>query len=219
MRNQVVSSLIWLWWVIYLLRFEFESSTFRLFYLYSLFHWRIVLLVSWCVGRRCGMVYNDKDRGRSRRPGAEDQGWSHRSDTRWPGDREVGWRCVRSAPCTCRWEARVSWLGLKTKVDSLWVVWPQTHSDGFLSLDLKTGSSGLVIWVSKLPRWFLGLGLKIKQASVCRLHHKTDGGRSAQDTSGDLVTCFMWNQVWLGFFSLASRLMEAQRRVVYVAPS
>jgi hypothetical protein len=36
------------------------------------------------------MVCSDKDRGRSRRPGAEDRGWSHRSGTWWPGDREVG---------------------------------------------------------------------------------------------------------------------------------
>jgi hypothetical protein len=48
------------------------------------------LLVSWCVGSRCGMVNNDKDRDRSRRPGVEDRGWSHRSGTRWPDDREVG---------------------------------------------------------------------------------------------------------------------------------
>jgi hypothetical protein len=36
------------------------------------------------------MVNNDKDRDRSRRPGVEDRGWSHRSGTRWPDDREVG---------------------------------------------------------------------------------------------------------------------------------
>jgi hypothetical protein len=30
------------------------------------------LLVSWCVGGRCGMVCSDEDRGNSRRPGAED---------------------------------------------------------------------------------------------------------------------------------------------------
>jgi hypothetical protein len=66
------------------------------------------LLVSWCAGGRCGMTYNDEDRGRSRRPGAEDRGWSHRSGTQWSGDREVGWRCVRSAPCTWRWGAWVS---------------------------------------------------------------------------------------------------------------
>jgi hypothetical protein len=53
---------------------------------------------------------------------------------------------------------------------------------GFPSWGLKTGSSGLMIWASKSPRRFLGLGLKTKCASVCRLRHKTDGGRSAQDT-------------------------------------
>jgi hypothetical protein len=34
------------------------------------------LLVSWCVGGRCGMASNDEYRGISRRPGAEDRGWS-----------------------------------------------------------------------------------------------------------------------------------------------
>jgi hypothetical protein len=58
------------------------------------------LLVSWCAGGRCGMVCSDEDRGRSRRPSAEDRGWSHRSGTQWPGGREVGWRRVRSAPGT-----------------------------------------------------------------------------------------------------------------------
>jgi hypothetical protein len=36
------------------------------------------------------MTGSDVDRGRSRRPVADDQGWSHRSSTRWPDDREVG---------------------------------------------------------------------------------------------------------------------------------
>jgi hypothetical protein len=36
------------------------------------------------------MVSSDEDRGRSRRPGAEDRGWSHKSSTQWPNDREVG---------------------------------------------------------------------------------------------------------------------------------
>jgi hypothetical protein len=35
------------------------------------------------------MAGSDKDHGRSRRPGAEEQGWSHRSGTRWPDDQEV----------------------------------------------------------------------------------------------------------------------------------
>jgi hypothetical protein len=36
------------------------------------------------------MACNDEYHGRSRRPGAEDRGWLHRSDTRWPDDQEVG---------------------------------------------------------------------------------------------------------------------------------
>jgi hypothetical protein len=81
---------------------------------------------------------------------------------------------------------------------------PQNQGGGgFPDLGLKTGSSGLVIWASKLSRWFLGLGLKTKQALVCRLRHKTDGGRSARDTHRDLAAYLTWKQVWLGFRNLA----------------
>jgi hypothetical protein len=94
-------------------------------------------------------------------------------------------------------------------------VWPQNRwmgflvqpqnqgGGGFLDLGLKTGSSSLVIWASKSPRRFLGLGLKTKWASVCRLCHKTDGGRSAWDTRRDLAACLVSKQVRLGFPSLA----------------
>jgi hypothetical protein len=34
------------------------------------------LLVSWCAGSGCDMADSDEYCGRSRRPGAEDQGWS-----------------------------------------------------------------------------------------------------------------------------------------------
>jgi hypothetical protein len=88
-----------------------------------------------------------------------------------------------------------------------------------LRAGLKTDSSGLVIWASKSPRRFLGLCLKTKQASVCQLHHKTDGGRSAWDTRRDLIACFVWKQVWLGFPSLTRRLAETRRRVVHMSPS
>jgi hypothetical protein len=244
------------------------------------------------------MACSDEDHGRSRRPGAEDRRWSHRSGTRWLGDQEVGWHRVRFALCTWKRGARVSWLSLKTKVDGLSVVWPQNHWDGFSSvwtskpmatvcewfglkttqmvfaglaskpvatvsnglaskpaamvsgglvskpavtvfsslaskllatvspglaskrvvhflvehqnqgdggfpgLGLKTGSFGLVIWASKSPRRFHGLCLKTKQASICRLRHKTDGGRSAQNTHRDLAAYFEWKQVCLGFSSL-----------------
>jgi hypothetical protein len=53
---------------------------------------------------------------------------------------------------------------------------------GFPSLGLKTGSYNLVIWASKSLQRFLGLGLKIKQAAVYWLCHKTDGGRSVRVT-------------------------------------
>jgi hypothetical protein len=48
------------------------------------------LLISWCIGGRWDMVDSDEDHGRSRRPGAEDQGWLHWSITRWLDDRDVG---------------------------------------------------------------------------------------------------------------------------------
>jgi hypothetical protein len=77
-------------------------------------------------------------------------------------------------------------LASKAVVDFL--VEPQNQGGGWLSdLGLKTDSFGLMIWSSKSPRRFLGLGLKTKWASVCRLHHKTDGGRLARDTRRDLA--------------------------------
>jgi hypothetical protein len=48
------------------------------------------LLVSWSASGRCGMTCSDEDRGRSRRPDVEDQGWTRRLGTWWPGGREVG---------------------------------------------------------------------------------------------------------------------------------
>jgi hypothetical protein len=45
----------------------------------------------------------------------------------------------------------ISWLSLKPKV-----------VEGFAGSGLKIGSFNLVIWVSKSPRWFLGLDLKTR---------------------------------------------------------
>jgi hypothetical protein len=53
--------------------------------------------------------------------------------------------------------------GLASKPVVGFLVEPQNQCGvGFPGLVLKTGSSGLVIWTSKSPRRFLGLGLKIK---------------------------------------------------------
>jgi hypothetical protein len=95
------------------------QDSFVLFFFFFVLFGQSRLLVSWCAGCRCGMTCSYEDRDRSRRAGAEDQGWSHKSDTRWPGGREVGWRCVQSSPGTWRLGARVSLLSLKTKVDGL----------------------------------------------------------------------------------------------------
>jgi hypothetical protein len=100
--------------------FEFESGIVSFYFSFTLVSFReSCLLISWCAGDMCGMTCSDEDRGRSRRPGAEDRGWSHMLSTRWPGGREVGWRRVRSTPGTWRLGAQVSWLSLKTKVDGL----------------------------------------------------------------------------------------------------
>jgi hypothetical protein len=89
----------------------------------------------------------------------------------------------RVTPCAvCTWYVETRNAGF--------LVEPQNQGGGgFPGLGLKTGSSGLVIWASKSPRRFLGLDLKTKQTSVYRLHHKTNGGRSAWDTHRDLAAC------------------------------
>jgi hypothetical protein len=82
-------------------RFEFESAIVSFCFSFTFVSFgESSLLVSWCVGGRCSMTCSDEGRGRSRRLGAEDLGWSHMSGTRWMDDREVGWRHVRSAPYT-----------------------------------------------------------------------------------------------------------------------
>jgi hypothetical protein len=45
---------------------------------------------------------------------------------------------------------------------------------GFLSLSLKTGSYGLVIWASKSPQRFVGSSLKTKRTTIYQLQYKTD---------------------------------------------
>jgi hypothetical protein len=90
------------------------------------------------------------------------------------------------APCAvCTWH-------VETRSASFLVEPQNQGGGGFLGLYLKTGSSGLVIWASKSLRQFFGLGLKTKQVSVYRLRHKTDGGRTAQDTRRDLAAYLVW---------------------------
>jgi hypothetical protein len=86
--------------------------------------------------------------------------------------------------------------GLASKLMVGFLVEPQNQAGGEVpGLGLKTGSFGLVIWSSKSLRRFLGLSLKTKRASICRLRHKIDGGRSARDMCRDVAACFTWKQV------------------------
>jgi hypothetical protein len=107
--------------------------------------------------------------------------------------RSRGWM----APCAvCTWHVKTRSAGFLVEAQN-------QGGGGFPGLGLKTGSFGLVIWASKSPRRFVGLGLKTKWTLVCQLRHKTDGGRSAWDTRRDLAACLASKQVWLGFSSLA----------------
>jgi hypothetical protein len=73
------------------------------------------LLVSWCSDGRCGMAGSDEDRGRSRRPGAEDRGWL--STCRVISNRAIG----RSGDAMCdlyhpHGDEEGSFLGLASKL-------------------------------------------------------------------------------------------------------
>jgi hypothetical protein len=67
------------------------------------------------------MVGSDRNHGKSRRPGAKDRGWSHRSDTRWSGDavcglhRTCGDDTCGFLGCASKPKSTVcQWFGLKT---------------------------------------------------------------------------------------------------------
>jgi hypothetical protein len=135
----------------------------------------------------------------------------HRSGTWWPDDREVRWRHVRCALCTRRRWAWVSWFGIKTKVDGFSRFGLKTGGFRFPGLDLKTDRCGLVIWPTKSPRRFIGLGLKTKWAMAYWLCYNTNKRmKTGWDTRRDLVASFVWKRVGLGFPSLALRLAEAR---------
>jgi hypothetical protein len=84
------------------------------------------LLVTWCAGSRCDMMDNNEDLGKSRRPGAEDRGWS--SIGRVVGGRPIG--------------------NLGDIVCGLYRVQGDEEC-GFLGLASKPRSSSFPIWASK----------------------------------------------------------------------
>jgi hypothetical protein len=158
------------------------------------------LLIPLCVGDKYDMAVSDKDHGRNRRLGVEDQGWPNTY-------RVLGARTIEmsdNAVCGMHHAQGDEYrrlFGWASKQRS-------TVSPG---LGLKTGCYGLVIWASKSPWRFLALGIKTKGSMVCRLRHKTDRRmKTTQNTRRDLAACFTWKQVGLWFLSLTSRLVEAR---------
>jgi hypothetical protein len=133
-----------------LARFDFKSGTilFCFSFTFVLFG-ESCLLVSWCAGGRCGMVCSDVDYGRSRRPGAKDRGWSHRSGIRWPGDREVGWHRV----CTVHVETRSAGFFVEPQNQGRRFVCALS-SKSLGRFCLKTSGDGIAVWPQNLMRRF-----------------------------------------------------------------
>jgi hypothetical protein len=92
------------------------------------------LLILWCVGDRCDMEGSDEDLGRSRRPVAEDRGWS--STGRVLG----GWTIGTSGDALCgmhraQGDEKREFLGLasKLRLTVSWF-WPQNQVGDGLSV-------------------------------------------------------------------------------------
>jgi hypothetical protein len=112
---------------------------------------------------------------------------------------------VRFMPCTRRRGVRISWFGLKSKVDDLSVV--RVSRIGPKNWQLWFGDSGLKITAT--VSWFgpqnhVGHGL-----SVVSQNRRED--EDSMSTHRDLAGCFAWKQVWLVCPSLASTLVETRR--------
>jgi hypothetical protein len=127
--------------------FEFESMIFWLFYLYLCFFWRIVF--------SCLMVYRwqvwhggqHEDRGRSRRPGAEDRGWSAEVGYAVAG-RSRG-RVILCAVCTMHVEMRSMGFLVEPQNQARWYGL-KTTGTVFSVLASKPVASGFSVWASKL---------------------------------------------------------------------
>jgi hypothetical protein len=159
-------------------RFEFEFGTFYCFTFILVSFRKSCLLVSWCACGRCSMACNNMDCGSSSRSGAEDRRWS---GTYWVLG---GWMIERLGD-------GFSLFVLKTGGDGFPQFDLKIGSSRFLRLGFKTDNYDLVIWVSKSPRQFLSLCLKIKRDTVCRLRHRTDRRmKTVRGTCQDLAVCF-----------------------------
>jgi hypothetical protein len=152
------------------------------------------LLVSWCVGGKCDMTGSDKYRGRRRRLGVDDRGWSNTS--RILGGRTIG--RLGDAVCdhhTCGGDEKHGFSSLASKSVVLVCQW----------FDLKTNVT--VYWFgSQNQRWRFGdLGIKITDTvSWFRLQNQVGGGWCLKADE-------QMNTVW-GHMSTSSGLLHREAR-------
>jgi hypothetical protein len=168
------------------------------------------------------MADNDEDRGKSRRLGVKDRGWSDTirvlsgqmirrlgdvvcdpHHTRG-GDEKRGFSGLasKSVAMVCQW------FDLKITATVSWFV-PQNQGWWFGDLGLK---------ISATVSWFAPQNQVGGDLLVCA-SKPMSGWRRCEDTCQHPVTCFVVKQVGLGFPSFALKLVEEWRRVVHVASS
>jgi hypothetical protein len=101
---------------------------------------------------------------------------------------------------------------LASKPADSFLVEPQNQGGGgFLGLGLKTSIFGLVIWSSKSPRWFLGLGLKIT-ATVSWFRPQNQAGFSLS-----IALQNRWRLVGVGHTSRSCGLLHVEASLARVS--
>jgi hypothetical protein len=157
------------------------------------------------------MTGNDEDRGRSRRLGAEDQGWLGPS---WVLG---GWAIGRSGDTvsdphhTCGEDEMRGFSGLASKPVAMVCQWFGPQNQGWRFGDLVLKIIAMISWFG--PQNHVGGGL-----SVC-VSKPMNGWRRCEDMRQHLVACFVRKEVGVGFPSFASKLVEQWHRVVHVTSS
>jgi hypothetical protein len=139
--------LVWIW---------IRSISVKLTPNWVIWFGEMCLLISWCVGGKYDVMGNNEDRGKSRRLGVEDLGWSGTS--RVLSDRMI----KRSGDVMCDplhthgGDEKRGFSGLASKLVAIACQW----------LGLKT--TAIVSWFrpQNQGRWFGDLGLKITWEEV-----------------------------------------------------
>jgi hypothetical protein len=163
------------------------------------------LLILSCAGSRCDMVDSHEDLGRSGRSGAED--WDGQAKVRYSVVGRSRDRVTLCAVCTVHKETRSASFLVEpqNQVHRVSRFGPQNQHLWFSDLGLK---------ITVMVSWFGPQNQEGYGFSVAPQNRGEDD--SARGTRQDMAACFAWKQVTLGFFSLASRLVEARRWVVHV---